>query len=122
MPPSEYALLLGTFPHTPTGERNPGFDNRIKSAIELYGTGKIKKIIASGGDYLKDENGSHRENGYNKLRSMRDSLEHLEVPFDFVTLDYDGTTTLNSIVKGGRVILNCTPKVRQKTFGVQLTC
>ena len=44
-------LLLGTSPITPHGARNFYFENRIKAAAELYHAGKIKKILASGGDY-----------------------------------------------------------------------
>lgn len=99
VPAHEYGLLLGTSPITPGGARNFYFDNRIKATVELYKAGKIKRIIASGGDYWLDENGEYRENGCNELRSMRDSLVKYGVPWNAISLDYDGTRTLNSIVK-----------------------
>lgn len=99
VPAHEYGLLLGTSPITPVGARNFYFDNRIKAAVELYEAGKIKHIIASGGDYWLDENGEPRKNGCNELRSMRDSLVKYGVPWNAISLDYDGTRTLNSIVK-----------------------
>lgn len=99
VPEHEYGLLLGTSPITPQGAHNFYFDNRIKAAVELYKAGKVKKIIASGGNYWYDENGNTRENGCNELRSMQDSLVKYGVPRDAIILDYDGTRTLNSIVK-----------------------
>lgn len=99
VPEHEYGLLLGTSPITPQGAHNFYFDNRIKAAVELYKTGKVKKIIASGGNYWYDENGNTRENGCNELRSMQDSLVKYGVPRDAIILDFDGTRTLNSIVK-----------------------
>ncbi|MCM1142038.1 MAG: YdcF family protein [Muribaculum sp.] len=99
VPEHEYGLLLGTSPITPQGAHNFYFDNRIKAAVELYKAGKVKKIIASGGNYWRDENGNSIKNGCNELRSMQDSLIKYGVPRENIILDYDGTRTLNSIVK-----------------------
>ena len=55
MPSHHLGLLLGTSPITPTGIHNGSFDNRIKVATELYESGKVKKIIVSGGDYTQTE-------------------------------------------------------------------
>lgn len=103
VPEHEYGLLLGTSPITPQGAHNFYFDNRIKATVELYKAGKIKKVIASGGNYWYDEEGNPRENGCNELRSMCDSLVKYGVPYEVITLDYDGTRTLNSIVKAKEV-------------------
>lgn len=105
VPEHEYGLLLGTSPITPEGARNFYFDNRIKAAVELYKAGKVKRIIASGGDYSIDEYGHFTENGCNELRSMHDSLVKYGVPHDRIILDYDGTRTLNSIVKAKDVFM-----------------
>lgn len=99
VPAHEYGLLLGTSPITPQGAHNFYFDNRIKAAVELYKAGKFKKIIASGGNYWYNEDGNFTENGCNELRSMQDSLVKYGVPRERIILDYDGTRTLNSIVK-----------------------
>lgn len=99
VPEHEYGLLLGTSPMTPQGAHNFYFDNRIKAAVELYRAGKVKKIIASGGNYLYDENGKPRKNGCDELRSMQDSLIKHGFPRECILLDYDGTRTLYSIVK-----------------------
>lgn len=64
IPYNKVGLLLGTSPVTPQGEYNYYFDNRINAAVELYEQGKIKQIIASGGDYSA-------QNGCNELTAMR---------------------------------------------------
>ena len=86
---NKVGLLLGTSPITPQGEHNYYFDNRIQAAAELYHKGRISHIIASGGDYS-------RENGCNELTAMRDSLIAHGVPENVITLDDQGLRTLNS--------------------------
>ena len=92
IPFDEVGLLLGTSPVTSNGEHNYYFDERIKAAATLYHSGKIKRIMASGGDY--SNNG-----GCNELIAMRDALIKLEVPDSLISLDYQGTRTLHSITK-----------------------
>lgn len=92
IPYNKVGLLLGTSPITPQGEHNYYFDNRIQAAAELYHNGRISHIIASGGDYS-------RENGRNELTAMRDSLITHGVPENVITLDDQGLRTINSIVK-----------------------
>lgn len=94
IPYNKVGLLLGTSPVTPQGEHNYYyFDNRIQATAELYHNGRISRIIASGGDYSK------HENGCNELTAMRNSLLAYGVPDSVITLDYQGLRTLNSIVK-----------------------
>lgn len=90
IPQNNVGLLLGTSPTTPQGEHNYYFDNRIYATVELYKQGKIKQIIASGGDYSA-------QNGCDELAAMRDSLVSNGVPYSVITLDYQGLRTLNSI-------------------------
>ena len=92
IPYNEVGLLLGTSPVTSNGEHNYYFDERIKATTTLYHSGKIKRIIASGGDY--SSNG-----GCNELIAMRDSLIKQGIPDSLVSLDYQGTRTLHSITK-----------------------
>lgn len=92
IPFNKVGLLLGTSPVTSNGEHNYYFDERIKATATLYHSGKIKRIIASGGDYSND-------GGCNELIAMRDSLIKQEVPDSLISLDYQGTRTLHSIVK-----------------------
>ena len=92
LPFNEVGLLLGTSPVTSNGEHNYYFDERIKAAAMLYHSGKIRRIIASGGDY--SSNGR-----CNELIAMRDSLTKQGVPDSLISLDYQGTRTLHSIAK-----------------------
>ena len=92
IPYNEIGLLLGTSPITSKGEHNYYFDERIEATATLYHCGKIKRIVASGGDYS-------RNGGCNELIAMRDSLVKLGVPDNLISLDYQGTRTLHSIVK-----------------------
>lgn len=56
VPHNRVGMLLATSPVTPGGAHNFYFDNRIKSAVELYKAGKVDFIIASGGDYRQSHN------------------------------------------------------------------
>jgi len=92
IPYNKYGLLLGTSPITPQGGHNYYFDNRIKATAELYHNGKIKLIIASGGDYTE-------QGGCDELTAMRDSLIAYNIPDSVILSDYKGTRTLNSIMQ-----------------------
>ena len=99
VPAHEYGLLLGTSPITPRGKHNYNFDNRVNAAAELYRAGKIRKIIASGGNYTKDKDGKPLKYGCDEPNAMRDSLVDKGVRPSDITLDYDGTRTIYSIAK-----------------------
>ena len=94
VPLNTYGLLLATSPITPGGARNFYFDNRITAADSLFKLGRIDYIIASGGDYRADH-----KFGCDEPAAIRDSLVARGVPADRIILDYEGTRTLNSIVK-----------------------
>lgn len=94
IPHNRVGLLLATSPITPGGAHNFYFDNRIKAAVELYNSGKIDIIIASGGDYTKTQ-----KNGCDEPAAIRDSLIKYGVSPFCIELDYEGTRTLNSIAK-----------------------
>lgn len=94
IPFNEIGLLLGTSPRVAGGAPNFYYINRIIATADLYKAGKIKRIIASGGDYSQRTSG-----GFNELIAMRDSLVAYGVPDSVIILDYDGTRTLNSIAK-----------------------
>lgn len=98
IPHREVGLLLGTSPRVPNGAPNFYYINRITATADLYKAGKVDRIIASGGDYSSRPSG-----GYNELIAMRDSLVAHGVPDSVIILDYDGTRTLNSIVKAKEV-------------------
>lgn len=92
IPQREIGLLLGTSPITPQGGHNFYFDNRIKAAADLYHSGKIKKILASGGDYSLTE-----KHGCDEPTDMRDSLVAYGVPDTCIIEHWQGWRTINSI-------------------------
>lgn len=92
VPSREIGLLLGTSPVTPQGGHNFYFDNRIKAAAELFHAGKIKKILASGGDYTATE-----RHGCDEPTAMRDSLVAYGVPDTCIIEHWQGWRTINSI-------------------------
>lgn len=98
VPHNRTGLLLATSPITPAGAHNFYFDNRIKAADELYKAGKIDYIIASGGDYTKTQ-----AIGCDEPKAILDSLVARGIPAERIILDYEGTTTRNSIYKARQV-------------------
>lgn len=93
-PHNKVGLLLATSPITPEGKHNYNFANRIKATEELYKAGKIDFIIASGGNYTQTQ-----KNGCDEPRDILNALITRGISEYRIILDYDGTRTLNSIVK-----------------------
>ena len=98
VPHNRVGLLLGTSPITRWGTHNKYFDARIEATDSLYKAGKIDYIILSGGNYVGKE-----KYGCDEPAAMRDSLVSRGVPAEKMVLDYEGTRTLNSLVKAKEV-------------------
>ena len=65
--------------------------DRIASAVDLYKTGKVRKLLMSGdGD---GANPSHRTPDYNEPAVMRQAALRLGVPDADIVLDYAGRST-----------------------------
>ena len=90
----ETALLLGTAKITPNGVPNLYFQERIKTAAELYHAGKIKHLLISGDNSRKD---------YDEPTDMKNALLEQGVPESAITLDYAGFRTLDSVVRAKNV-------------------
>ena len=88
--PREIALVLGTSNKLVSGEENPFFKDRIKTAIDLYNGGKIKYILVSG---------DNRSKYYNEPVMMQQALIEKGIPENVITLDYAGLRTLDSIIR-----------------------
>jgi SanA protein len=84
------ALVLGTSNKLRDGSANPYFENRIKSAAQLYHEGKVIHFILSG---------DNRSKYYNEPLRMKKALVLLGVPESAITLDSAGLRTLDSIVR-----------------------
>lgn len=83
-------LLLGTSRYLSNGRENPYFFHRIDAAVELYHSGKIDFIIASGDNSRK---------GYSEPEDMKEELMKRGIPEEKIFLDYAGFRTLDSVLR-----------------------
>ncbi len=94
LPNEKVGLLLGTSRILNNGNPNPYFYNRIEAVAELYRSGKIKNIIASG-----DNSRIH----YNEPEDMKQALIKAGVPADKIYEDFAGFRTLDSVVRAREI-------------------
>jgi SanA protein len=90
LPHNEVAVVLGTSNKLTDGSPNPFFEYRIRTAVDLYESGKVKHFIVSG---------DNRTRYYNEPEEMKRALVKSGVPDSVITLDYAGLRTLDSIVR-----------------------
>jgi SanA protein len=90
LPSHDVAVVLGTSNKLMSGEPNPFFEYRIKTAATLYREGKVKYFILSG---------DNRTKYYNEPAEMQKALIRSGVPDSVITLDYAGLRTLDTIVR-----------------------
>lgn len=89
VPARPVALVLGTSKYI--GRRlNRFYTARIEAVADLYKAGKVRAVLISG------DNSSRY---YDEPSTMRDDLVAKGVPANFITLDYAGFRTLDSIVR-----------------------
>ena len=94
IPSNEVGLVLGTSKYTVYGNQNPYFANRIHAAAELFNRKKIKHLLVSGDNSLKE---------YNEPKHMRQALMKAGIPDSCITMDFAGFRTLDSVVRCKRV-------------------
>ena len=90
VPSKKAALLLGTTKYLKGGRTNYFYKYRIESAVRLFKAGKVKAIVVSG------DNGNE---SYDEPTDMHDDLVARGVPSKYITLDYAGFRTLDSVVR-----------------------
>lgn len=90
VPFNKCGLLLGTSKYRVEGGVNPYFTQRLDAAAQLYKSGKVQYIIASG---------DNREVYYNEPKVMIASLVERGVPENKIFPDYAGFRTLDSVVR-----------------------
>ena len=90
----DVALVLGTSKYTRTGNRNPYFAYRIDAAADLYFSGKVKKILVSGDNSLKE---------YNEPQDMYQALIAKGIPKEDIVLDFAGFRTFDSVIRAREV-------------------
>ena len=89
----EVALVLGTSKYS-NGRLNSFYTARIRAAAELYNAGKVDGILVSGDNGRED---------YNEPAQMKEDLVALGVPAEYITADYAGFRTLDSIYRAEEV-------------------
>lgn len=94
VPAADVALVLGTSRKLINGHNNLYFEYRIKAAVELFKSGKVKHLLVSGDNHIK---------GYDEPEDMRQALIAAGVPDSCITLDYAGFRTLDSIIRCWKV-------------------
>ncbi len=94
LPNYSTGLLLGTSKKLKDGRGNLYFQYRIKAAVELYNSGRIKNLIVSGDNSVAN---------YNEPLTMKNSLIENGIPEGNIYLDYAGFRTLDSVIRAKKI-------------------
>lgn len=94
IPNEKVGVVLGSSKTLANGRKNLYFFYRIDAAEQLYKSGKVQYIIASG------ENSSKN---YNEPEDMKQELVSRGIPADKIFLDYAGFRTLDSVVRAKEI-------------------
>lgn len=94
VPERRAAVVLGCVKTLPNGLDNLYYSRRIAAAAELYKAGKVRCLIVSGDNHVKD---------YDEPSDMKDSLVAAGVPAERIVCDYAGFRTLDSVVRAKEV-------------------
>ncbi len=93
-PARKIAIVLGTAKYVRGGRINLYYYPRIDAAAKLFKSGKVKGIVVSGDNSSKD---------YDEPSLMKEDLVKLGVPEKYITCDYAGFSTYDSIHRLERV-------------------
>lgn len=94
IPANNVGLVLGTSRYVKGGYENLYFKYRINAAVELFKSGKVKHLLVSGDNHVKE---------YDEPQDMREALIERGIPDSCITLDYAGFRTLDSIIRCWKV-------------------
>jgi SanA protein len=94
MPPADVALVLGSSRTLADGRANWFYTARLDVAAELFRLGKVRGLIVSGDNSRSD---------YSEPDDMKTDLVARGVPERFITCDYAGLRTLDSVQRISRV-------------------
>lgn len=93
VPKQRVAMVLGAGVR-PNGRLSPSLEGRMKTAVDLYKAGKVRKLLMSG-----DNRFSH----YNEPQRMRDYAIGKGVPAQDIVCDYAGRRTYDSVYRAKRI-------------------
>lgn len=94
IPEKKAVLVLGTSKYFKGGTLNYYYKYRIDSAVQLFKAGKVKAIVVSG------DNGSKN---YDEPTTMHDDLVARGIPSRYISIDYAGFRTLDSIIRANAI-------------------
>jgi SanA protein len=93
IPARDVALVLGTSRKIGSNP-NPYYEARLNAAAELFLKNKVRGIIVSGDNSTAS---------YNEPSDMKNDLIARGVPAEFITCDYAGLRTLDSVRRASKV-------------------
>ncbi len=93
VPNKKTAVVLGTIKYI-SGRKNLYYEYRLNAAANLWKAEKIKAILVSGDNSRK---------GYDEPSSMKEDLILRGVPAEYITVDYAGFRTLDSVVRAKEI-------------------
>jgi len=94
VPSKRAVLLLGTSKYLKNGHINYFYKYRIDATVALFKARKVKAIVVSG------DNG---DKYYDEPTTMHDDLVARGIPSRYITLDYAGFRTLDSVVRAKEI-------------------
>lgn len=93
VPQAYTVIVLGASVYS-SGKLSIILEDRVRSALDLYNTGKVKRFLLSG------DNGTEQ---YNEPKAMKAYLMAQGVPEDDIFLDYAGFDTYDSMYRASAV-------------------
>ena len=93
VPYKKAALVLGTAKYVSKGKQNYFYTYRIKAAVKLWKAKKIDAIVVSG----------DKSEYYDEVTQMHKDLVKAGVPSKYITKDFYGYRTFDSIVRAKEV-------------------
>jgi len=93
VPEAYTAIVLGASVYS-SGRLSTILEDRVRSALQLYRKGKVKRFLLSG------DNGSKN---YNEPQAMKEYLIKQGVPEDDIFMDYAGFDTYDSMYRASAV-------------------
>ena len=93
IPAKKAALVLGTAKYISKGKQNYFYTYRIRAAVKLWKAKKVDAIVVSG----------DKSTYYDEVTTMFKDLIKAGVPSKYITKDYFGFRTLDSIVRANKI-------------------
>jgi len=110
VPNYDVALILGTSKYVHGGRTNLFYTPRIEAAAALYRQGKVRGLLVSG---------DNSRASYDEPTQMKEDLIALGVPAAHITCDFAGFSTLDSVIRAGKVFQQTSFLVVSQAFHVE---